>query len=73
MCTSPSTTDGEHPVTVNSLWRHYSGRCYRVLLLTNEHSENPKYEIQVVHKGTNGRIWSRPLSDWHRSMTFIEE
>lgn len=59
-------------VSENSLWRHSSGRCYRVLMLTNQEADNPKYPVTVVYRGTNGRVWSRPLSDWHRSMTFIE-
>ena len=52
-------------------WEHYNGCKYNVLMLTNLHSENEKYPVTVVYQGENGRVWSRPLSDWHRSMTEI--
>lgn len=61
-------------VTIGSRWRHYNGNEYEVVMLTNEHSTNQeKYPTTVVHRGDyNGRVWSRPLPDWHWSMTRIE-
>ncbi len=52
-----------------SIWSHTNGNEYTVLLMANEYSENQdKYPTTVVYQGKNKRIWSRPLSDWHRSM-----
>ena len=65
--------DNDVPV-INSKWRHYNGNIYTVIELTNLHSENfDKYPITVVYKGENGKIWSRPLSDWSRSFTKFKE
>lgn len=56
----------------NSLWRHHSGRVYKVLFLTNESTGNQdKYPRTVVYSGENGKLWSGPLYDWHRRMTEI--
>jgi hypothetical protein len=55
---------------IKSRWVHTNKHhAYTILLLTNEHSENDNYQIQIVYQGDNGKIWSRPLSDWYRSMT----
>lgn len=57
-------------VVKDSIWNHTNGNEYTVLLITNEYSENQdKYPTTVVYQGKNKRIWSRPLLDWHRSMT----
>ena len=42
-----------------------------MLLITNEHTSRPaQYPVTVVYKNVRiGSIWSRPLHDWHRSMT----
>ena len=52
-----------------SRWRHTNGNEYEVMCIANLHSTNPQYRITVVYVGTNGRIWARPVTDWHRSMT----
>jgi hypothetical protein len=53
-----------------SLWKHHSGRIYKVLFLTNERdSRQDKYPRTVVYEGENGKRWSGPLSDWYRRMT----
>lgn len=57
---------------IKSKWRHTNGLKYKVICITNLESKNPKYERQVVYKGKNGNIWSRPLSDWYRSFTEIK-
>ncbi len=56
-----------------STWEHSNGNRYEVVLLANEHSVNEKYVTTVVYRGVNNRIWSRPLSDWHRSMRFLSD
>ena len=61
-------------VTPLSRWKHSNGRTYAVLLVTNEHSENQdRYPTTVVYRDYDGRTWSKPLSDWHRSMTKMED
>lgn len=52
-------------------WRHTNGNIYEIMYIANEHSTNPKYVPTVVYKGENGKIWSRPSSDWERSFTKI--
>lgn len=54
-----------------TMWRHYNGNYYDVLALANECSDRPEYPPTVVYQGDNGKIWSRRLSDWDRSFTFV--
>jgi len=55
-----------------SLWQHKVGGKYLVLNLTNVHAVHPgTYKVTVVYQDEDGLIWSRPLSDWHRSMTRV--
>lgn len=55
---------------IGSEWKHTHGNYYRVLLIANEDMVRPiYYPVTVVYEGTNGKIWSRPLSEWYRSMT----
>ncbi len=57
-----------------SRWRHTNGNLYTVLCVANEFTERPEqYPPTVVYQGDNGRIWSRPVSDWSRSMTLVNE
>jgi hypothetical protein len=58
-------------VQPGSRWQHTNGYSYEVLFLTNEHGTSSDYPIAVVYAGENGRKWSRPLTDWHRSMTRV--
>lgn len=54
------------------LWRHHSGRVYRVERVTNTAHISEKFPPMVVYVNVyNGTEWSRPLSDWHRSFTFV--
>lgn len=56
---------------IGKQYRHANGNIYTVTALTNEDSNNDKYSTQVIHIGQNGKLWSRPLSDWDRSFTLI--
>lgn len=59
---------------IGSVWLHTSTKVYKVLHYTNENTVNPKYPTTIVYMGVkNEEIWSRPLADWHRSMTLIQE
>ena len=61
-------------VTPLSRWTHSNGSTYTVILITNEHSENQdRYPTTVVYRDCDYRVWSKPLSDWHRSMTKMED
>ncbi|WP_287201024.1 hypothetical protein [Pseudoalteromonas sp.] len=56
---------------VGSIWIHSSGREYSVLAIANRASKDlEKYPVTVVYKNSFiGSVWSRPVNDWHRSMT----
>jgi len=56
-----------------STWAHHNGTQYRVLMLTNKNSTDTlKYPVTVVYQNVNNHsVWSRPLKDWHRSMTLV--
>lgn len=65
-------------ISAGSLWRHHSGRLYRVLFLTNvpekhdapDEDRRKKYPTTVVYENADsGRKFSRRADDWHRSMT----
>lgn len=61
-------------VTPLSRWKHSNGNTYAVILITNEHSENQdRYPTTIVYRDYDYKIWSKPLSDWHRSMTKMED
>lgn len=70
-----NSQEGKPTVKKGTHWKHRNGCEYLIILLTNENS-NPensdKYPVNVVYIGMNGNIWSRPLTDWHRSMTPID-
>jgi hypothetical protein len=53
---------GEH-------WQHKNGGVYTVLHVTNTAVVREGHTPDVVYQGRNGNVWSRPLSDWHRSFT----
>lgn len=55
-----------------SKWKHYNNIEYEVICITNLNSLNNKYIPTVVYRGANGKLWSRPLSDWNRSFTRIK-
>lgn len=62
------------PPPINSLWRHTNGNLYKVAVLTNMTSTRPEqYPPTVVYFNIDlDTWWSRPLADWHRSMTQVD-
>lgn len=57
---------------INSVWQHYNGNTYKVSVITNLGSTRPEYPTTVVYFNVaNGTWWSRPLSEWHRSMSEV--
>lgn len=61
------------PVNTHSIWRHTNGNTYEVLMHTNIETKDPvRYPTTVVYRNTkNNAMYSRPISDWHRSMTLV--
>lgn len=55
-------------VTPGSVWRHRNDNIYTVCFLANE-NERPGHECTVIYVGPTGRMWARPLRDWHRSFS----
>lgn len=64
----------EPDVTVGSVWEHRNGNRYQVIQVANNCFAHfsQHYPVTVVYKGMDGKVWSRPLSDWHQSMTLVE-
>lgn len=59
---------------VGSVWRHRNGAEYRVIHLANFYSSDVRYPLTVVYQGVvNGKVWSRPMDQWHLSMTLVAE
>lgn len=64
----------EEAPPVNSTWRHKNGNIYKVAVITNVGSDRPEYPPTVVYSNTAvDTWWSRPVSEWHRSMTRIDQ
>jgi len=59
----------ELPVETKTRWVHRNGIEYEVISIANADTTSPaKYPVTVVYRGSNGKVWTRPLSDWYRSM-----
>lgn len=57
-----------------SKWQHTNGNLYKVLHIANKYTtRSEEYPVTIVYKGANGRIWSRPFSRWHKSMTEVNK
>ena len=57
---------------VDSIWRHTNGGLYLVIAITNLASIRPQYPETVVYINTvNHSLWSRPVSEWTRSMSLV--
>ena len=52
----------EGELATGSTWRHYNGNRYTVIGCAEKGN-------RVVYRGDNGHVWTRTLSDWHRSMS----
>lgn len=51
-------------------WQHNNGSLYTVLVVANTHATRvDEYPVTVVYRGADGKVWSRPLSRWHASMS----
>jgi hypothetical protein len=56
---------------IGSLWRHYNGNFYEVLMYSNiETDRQAQYPTTIIYKNKrNQKVYSRPLVEWERSMT----
>lgn len=65
---------GQSQPKVGTIWQHYNGQQYLVLMIANEMSTNPdKYPPSVVYQNVvTLTVWCRPVSDWARSLTPVE-
>lgn len=59
---------------VGSIWRHYKGGHYKVILIANDQSTFPeRFPVSVVYQSAETLyIWTRPLEQWLKSMTLVE-
>jgi hypothetical protein len=57
--------------TLGSRWRHTNGNYYTVTGYSNDTAPSDKYPLTIHYQGDNGNQWSRQLSRWHDSMTFV--
>lgn len=56
----------------DQIWQHRNGQRYVVLFVANLPNNDRYPEIVVYYTmGEPHKRWARPLSDWHRSMTFV--
>ena len=63
----PDVPKGVNPdqVQPGTRWRHHKGRYYRVLMLTNEHSEDPlRFPLTVIYMDEQQRTWARPMTQF---------
>ncbi len=66
---SPDNYEDQDVPQSLSEWKHTNGIIYTVVCLANVGTLYPeKHPVTVVYRGPNKKIWTRPLSDWHRSM-----
>lgn len=54
-------------IPAGSVWEHTNGKRYTVIGMANV-GGGKAYEPHVVYQGENGKLWTRPASDWARSM-----
>ncbi len=63
-----------NPPKLWSVWQHRNGTFYVVLMVTNESDKQDEYPATVVYESMHTCArWSRKLSDWHKSMTFVRQ
>ncbi len=59
---------------LDSIWQHTNGQRYSVFAIANDRSIRAEYPPTIMYRNVdNGRVYSRPLSDWHRSMTEVPQ
>ena len=61
-----------YDVWVGEKYKHYNGNVYTVIHLANL-KETDDYKTTVVYQGDNGLVWTRPIKDWNRSFTNLED
>ena len=53
-----------------TLWTHHSGRVYRVITVSNVHSDDQeRYPITVIYRGVlDKKVWSKSLARFRETM-----
>ncbi len=64
--------DMEEIPEVGSVWRHNrTTMVYVVIAIANEQATRNEYPVTIVYRDTKEQVWSRPVSKWYKSMSFI--
>lgn len=50
-----------------------TGDVYEVLHITNLHAEKDGWDITVVYRGSDGKVWSRPIIEFTNKFRRVEE
>ena len=59
---------------IYSVWEHKNGERYMPILYANVEGDRPQYPTTIIYRNViTSRVYSRPLYDWDRSFTFIQE
>lgn len=57
------------------IWRHANGIEYLVVGYTNARGHGQdlgsSHPVTVLYCGPGQRLWTRPMSDWARSFTYV--
>lgn len=54
--------------SIGSLWKHYKGGIYRVIMKAIE--ANEPYRIKIMYENKiNGYIWEHSLDEWQKDIT----
>lgn len=60
-----------HEFKKGMVCRHHSGKVYTIIELTNTKRLSDAFPVTVVYMGTNGNMWSRPLSEFEEKFEVI--
>ena len=57
-----------------SIWKHHSGRRYKVVMLANMDTTQPdRYPVHVVYVGVaNGKAWTKTLTNFYKTMEPVD-
>lgn len=57
---------------IGSNWVHKRGNEYEVLAIANVHAKDERredYPLLVIYQGLDGKIWSRGVISWNKTMS----
>lgn len=54
-------------------WQHHAGKFYRVIRITNRHSQQQdKFPLTAVYVDEQWRTWSRPVKSFIRKFKLVD-